>query len=397
MRPLAVVAGLLLIAVVLSDAFSTIVLPRRVNRGFSPARVSVLWAWRCWAWLSRRLPASEGLQESGRRGEFLGIFGPLALLSFVALWAWFLVIGFALLYWGAGVPLVEADADGSFGAALYLSGITFFTVGFGDVVPGNAVGRTIAVLEGSTGFGFLAIIISYLPTIFAASARREAAITRLDARAGSPPTAAGFLSRLGPDAPALDANLRDWEEWSAELLENHLSYPILTFFRSQHERQSWLATLTLILDVCSLVLVGLGPPEIALPRRQARQTFAMARHALGDLCQVLGVPPHALHAERLAPADLALLRERLAIAGLPLGGGAAAERQLAALRDLYEPYAAALGSRVLLALPAWLPAPDAAEDWETTAWQWDPRTAREAVDLPGEPANQGRTDTRANP
>ena len=238
MTVLAVLAGVLLIAVVLVDAFTTIVLPRRVNRRFGPARLSVLAAWRLWTWLARWLPASDGFQESGRRGEFLGIFGPLALLSFVALWAWALVIGFALLYWGAGVPLVGANADGSFGAALYLSGITFFTVGFGDVVPGNAVGRTIAVVEGSTGFGFLAIIISYLPTIFAASARREAAITRLDARAGSPPTAAGFLGRLGPDARALDANLRDWEEWSAELLENHLSYPILTFFRSQHERQS---------------------------------------------------------------------------------------------------------------------------------------------------------------
>jgi hypothetical protein len=379
MRTLEFLAGILLIAAVLADAFTTIVLPRRVSRSFGPARVFVSSSWRLWTWLARRLPASEGLAESGRQDEFLGAFGPLALLAFVALWAWFLVAGFALLYWGAGAPLVGAGAEGSFGAALYLSGVTFFTVGFGDIVPGNGLGRTIAVIEGSTGFGFLAVLFSYLPTIFTASAQREAAITRLDARAGSPPTAAGFLSRLGADAQALDACLREWEDWSAEVLENHLSHPILAFFRSQHERQSWLATLTLILDVTSLVLVGLGPPGALVPRRQARQTFAMARHALGDLCQVLRAPPRAPVPERLSPADRARLRDQLAAAGLPLASGAAADDQLAALRALYEPYAAALGRLVLLPLPAWRPAADAAEDWETTAWQHDPLTARAAV------------------
>jgi hypothetical protein len=378
-RDLAAVAGLLLIAIVVSDAFATIVLPRRVNRRFGPARLFVLVGWRCWTWLADRLPVSEGYQESGRRGEFLGVFGPLALLAFVALWAWALVLGFALVLWGAEVPMIGANADGSFGTVLYLSGITFFTIGFGDIVPGSPLGHAVAVVEGSTGFAFLAVVISYLPTIFATSARRESAIITLDARAGSPPTAAGFLARLGADTSALEAQLREWEAWSAELLESHLSYPILTVFRSQHERQSWLGTLTLILDVSSLVLVGLGPAEAALPRRQARLTFAMARHALGDLSQILDAAPLLSEPDRLPPAELARLRTFLAAASLPLSSAAFTDDQLTALRTLYEPYAAALAERALLLLPAWLPTPNAIDDWETTAWQFDPALVRQAV------------------
>ena len=379
MAGLAVILGLLLIAIVLVDAFDTIVLPRRVTRAVEPSRLFVLAGWRCWIWLAGRLRVGDARRESDRRDDFLGVFAPLALVLTVGLWAWSLVLGFALLLWGTGVPLSGAGVGGPFGTTLYLSGITFFTVGFGDVIPGNAIGRLIAVVEGSMGFGFLAIIISYLPTIFGASARREASITRLDAWAGSPPTAAGFLCRMGNDPGAFDQSLREWEEWTADLLESHLSYPILMFFRSQHERQSWLATLTLILDVSSLAIVGLGPTDAPLPRRQARNTFAIARHALGDLSQVLGTPPRPPHPDRLPESDLEQLRDQLAGVGLPLAGSEHALQQLAALRALYEPYATAIADRTLLVLPAWLPEPDAVDDWETTAWQQDPAAARRAL------------------
>jgi Ion channel len=378
MAVFAAILGLLLIAIVLVDAFDTIVLPRRVTRTFAPSRLFVLGTWRGWSWLASRLQVGDVRRESGRRDDFLGIFAPLALVLTVGLWAWSLVLGFALLLWGTGVPMSGAGVGGAFGSTLYLSGITFFTVGFGDVIPGNAIGRIIAVVEGSMGFGFLAIIISYLPTIFGASARREASITRLDARAGSPPTAAAFLCRMGNDPGAFDQSLREWEEWSADLLESHLSYPILMLFRSQHERQSWLATLTLILDISSLAIVGLGPADAPLPRRQARNTFAIARHALGDLSQVLGTSPRPPYPDRLPACDREQLLAQLAGVGLPLAGGEQAMRQLAALRALYEPYATAIADRTLLDLPAWLPEPDAVDDWQTTAWQQDPAAVRQA-------------------
>jgi hypothetical protein len=380
MHVVATVAGLSVILIVLSDAFATIVLPRRVNRRFSPSRLVLLVTWRSWSALARHLPGGVGLEGAGRQSDFLGVFGPLALLGLVGLWAAGLVVGFALLLWGTQPPVAGAGSDGEFGTLVYLSGATFFTVGFGDVVPSSGIGRALAVIEGGTGFGFLAVVISYLPTIFGAAASRESAITLLDARAGSPPTAAGLLGRIGHDSGALALQLRDWEQWAADLLQTHLSYPILAFFRSQHDRQSWLAALVVILDVSALVRVGITTEGRPNPTAQARLTFAMARHVAGDLCQILDAPPGLPAGDRLTLADWELLRRLLAAHGVELAQPDRAWQHLAAMRALYEPYVSALAERTLLTLPPWVPAPDASDDWQTTAWQHDPCEAIRAVD-----------------
>jgi hypothetical protein len=380
MHIVAVGAGLSIIVVVLSDAFATIVLPRRVNRRFSPSRLVLLIGWRCWTALARHLPGGDGREGVGRQSDFLSIFGPLALLGLVGLWATGLVVGFALLLWGIQGPIAGTTADEDFGTLVYLSGTTFFTVGFGDVTPTSGIGRALAVIEGGTGFGFLAVVISYLPTIFGAAARREATITLLDARAGSPPTAVGLLSRTGPDPAALVLQLREWEQWAADLLETHLSYPILAFFRSQHERQSWLAALVVILDVSALVHVGMTANGQPISSRQARLTFAMARHVVGDLCQILNAPPDLSPGDRLTSAGWEQVRRLLAAHGLELAEPDRAQQHLGAMRALYEPYVAALAERTLLTLPPWAPAEDATDDWQTTAWQPDPCEAIRAVD-----------------
>jgi hypothetical protein len=180
--------------------------------------------------------------------------------------------------------------------------------------------------------------------------------------------------------------LRDWEIWAAELLETHLSYPILAFFRSQHARQSWLAALVVMLDVSALAQAGLVARDgHRLPTRQARLTFAMGRHVAGDLCQILNAPPRCGGVDRLPPDELTRLRLLLAEHGLLLDESDEAMRRLAAMRALYEPYVAALASLVLLKLPSWIPAPNADDDWQTTAWQQDPRDALRAI-APVEPA-----------
>ncbi len=279
-----------------------------------------------------------------------------------------MVAGFGALLWGSGAAMAGTGDHPGFGTMLYVSGITLFTIGFGDVTPRDALGRFLSVAEGATGFTFLAIIISYLPTIFSVFAQRETEITLLDARAGSPPSAIELLSRLGlGEERGLDELLREWERWSAEVLESHLSYPVLSFFRSQHENQSWLAALTLVLDACSLVIVGIGGPTNLFRSHQARLTFAMARHAVGDLSQILRADPEALRPDRLPPADLAQLRARLDDAGMPLRGGSDADQQLTALRNLYQPYVCAMSRESMLALPSWIPDENHPDDWETTA------------------------------
>jgi hypothetical protein len=303
----------------------------------------------------------------------LSLFGPLALLGLLACWAFALVLGFALVQWGLGSRVHSSGGVVHFAGDIYMSGTTFFTLGLGDITPTSRAARFVTVAEVATGFTFLALIMGYLPVIFSRFSERETEITLLDARAGSPPSAVELLRRLGPrdDGTALDTYLCDWERWAATVLESHLSYPMLGFFRSQHERQSWLATLTLILDTSALVVVGVGNDTGTFPARQARLTFAMARHTVGDLCQLLAAPPLTHAPDRLPPAELQRLRGTLADAGLPLRDGADGDRQLAALRALYEPYVAALALLAHLELPGWFPDLESADDWETTAWQWD--------------------------
>jgi hypothetical protein len=375
-----IIAGLLLIALILVDAFETIVQPRRVTRRVRPTRLFLFASWRLWTGAAERLPGHAQWESSTPRDRRLGVYGPLALLLLLGLWATALVVGFALVHWGLGSALTAVGTPG-FRADLYFSGTTFFTLGLGDVVPASRTARLVTVAEAATGFSFLALIIGYLPTIYGAFSERETGILLLDARAGSPPSAAGLLQRFSPDVDPAEVNafLREWERWTADLLGSHLSYPVLVFFRSQHERQSWLAALTVILDACSLLIVGVETATGSLPRRQARLTFAIARHAVGDLSQVTNSPPQSPGPDRLPPAALVHLRQSLADAGLVLRAGDAADRALADLRALYEPYVAAMAERLRLALPPWDPSAPEGDDWATTAWQTDPAVAVRAV------------------
>ena len=360
MRPLAAVAGLVIILVILWDAFETMVLPRRVARRL---RLTYMYfailgeAW--WVVASR-------IRQPRRREQYLSIFGPLSLILLVATWAWGLVAGFAVLQWGLGSPFVTPEGTAGFGTDLYVSGTTFFTLGLGDVIPKTALARAVTMVEAGTGFMFLALIIGYLPVVYQAFSRREMLISTLDEWAGSPPSAGTLLARLGQwgDLAAVESFLAEWERWAAELLESHISYPILAGFRSQHDNQSWLSGLTTILDTCALVLAGVD----GVPPRTAWLTFAMARHAAVDLCQVLNTPPLAPAHDRLPSTDLARLREVLATSGVSLRVGEDIDKKLRDLRGLYERYVNAISDDLLLPLPAWLPDPQVRDNWQKTKW-----------------------------
>ena len=206
--------------------------------------------------------------------------------------------GFALLHWAIGTPLGGQTAIVGLGTYTYFSGVTFFTLGYGDVIPTDTPGRFLAVVETGIGFGFLAMVISYLPVLYQAFSRREIAITLLDARAGSPPTAGTMLGRLArvSDLERLDVFLCEWERWAAEVLESHISFPVLTYYRSQHDNQSWLAALTAILDTSALVVAAVPKQD----RSQAWMAFAMGRHAVVDLAQAFYAPPLDPPADRLS-------------------------------------------------------------------------------------------------
>ena len=350
--------GVVLILVVLLDAFEEVVLPRRVTGHWRPTRFFYHLTWLPWSALARRIHTIK------KREAFLSYYGPLSLLMLLVVWALGLVAGFAILQWSLSSPLNVTDGPVSFGTYLYLSGTTFFTLGLGDVTPLESTGRALAVIESGVGFGFLALVIGYLPVIYQGFSRRETNISLLDARAGSPPSGTELLRRHGQTMPELDLLLREWEHWSADLMETHLSYPVLCYYRSQHDNQSWLAALTTILDASAMVIVGVK----GAPARQASLTFAMARHAVVDLAQIFNTPPRAPVPDRLSPVDLARLRAMLAEAGVNLRDGVAADERLAELRRMYEPYVNALSVYLLMTIPAWIPSEATYDSWQTSAW-----------------------------
>jgi hypothetical protein len=369
LRILAAIAAVLLIAGVLWDTFETVVLPRRVSRRFRLARMYFLGTWRAWSSVAGRVPAGE------RREVALAVYGPLALLALLGLWVLLLIVAYGLLLWGLGSPLTaNGSTPGGLGTDLYFSGTTFLTLGLGDVVPRGGPARAVAVLEVGTGFGMLALVVGYLPVLYQAFSRREMRISLLDGRAGSPPTAGALLLRHPPGRRTrrLTGILSEWEAWSADLLETHLSYPVLAGYRSQHEDQSWVAAMTMILDACALVLAS--EPELIEDEELAEQagfTFAMARHAAVDLAQLFGAPVRgeAPTERRLSPGERGRLIELLRAAGvLPHGdAGRRYEGRLRELRALYEPYVVELADYLLMPLPPWAPEPDQPDDWQTTA------------------------------
>lgn len=355
-----VLASLFILAT-LGDVFETIVLPRRVIQKYRLTRLFFRSSWPTWRFLARKIRFRR------RREEFLGLYGPLALISLLLAWTVILILGFALIQWSLGSALVAPEKSPNFGTDLYLSGTTFFTLGYGDVVPKTDLARFVAVAEAGVGFGMLALVIGYLPVIYQAFSRRESNISLLDARAGSPPSAVELLRRYGEmnELDGLGSLLNEWERWSAELLETHLSYPVLAYFRSQHESQSWIAAMSTILDVSSLIIVGVD----GAPVQQARRTFAMARHAAVDLSQIFVLKPHMTPTERLSSADLEKARALLNDVGLVMSDGPEAEQTLAKLRRYYEPYIGSLAAYLLIDMPGWLPVEGAKDNWQTSSWE----------------------------
>jgi Ion channel len=351
------VAGLVVVLIVLWDAFETIVLPRRVTHPFRLTRLFYRTTWRPWRAIARQI-------RRGRdRETFLGFYGPLSLLVLFGVWASALILGFGLIDFGA------ASRDTTplpFWTGVYMSGTTFFTLGLGDVTPHSSGERALVVAESGLGFGFLALVLSYLPVIYQAFSRREVSIVLLDARAGSPPTAAELLRRhTGVHGlAALETLLHDWERWSAEILESHVSYPVVSYFRSQHNNESWVAALAAILDTSALLIASVDHAS----SRQARLTFAMCRHTVVDLAQVFDAAPRSASTDRLPPSELDRLRTVLAAAGFELQDSPTANQAFAELRHMYEPYLEALGQHLFMQLPPWVLAKEISDNWRTSAW-----------------------------
>ncbi len=344
MRWLALPAGILILSLTMLDLFRVLVMPRATRGRYRLSRLVFIALWRPWRWIALRARTEAG------RERFLAGASPFSLFALLMVWAGLTVLAYALVLWSPPfVDGVQGPEPTTFGTVLYLSGSSLFTLGFGDVVAEGAT-RAVVVIEGANGLGLIALVIGYLPVLYQAFNRREVGILMLDARAGSPPSGAELLRRLG--GPGVRRSLPqlfgEWERWAADVLETHLSYPFLAFFRSPHDNTSWVTSLGAVLDAATLVLSTVEDEPCT---DAAEMLYATGTHAVEDLFYYFRLLEHPEVIER---GEFDQVLHDLAAAGVPLKPADEAWKSFIELRAAYGGRLNALALRVTAPPARWI-------------------------------------------
>lgn len=273
MRWIALPVGIVLVAWTLLDVFRTLVMPRAARGRVRLSRILFRTMWRPWRWIGVRRKTVQG------RERVLATAAPFFFFVLLVGWVSLALLGYALILWSAAFVDGIGPGGDSFGNALYVSGTSLFTLGSVGGVTGST--RAIVVAEGATGLGLFAVVIAYLPVLYQAFNRREVGVLLLDARAGSPPSGPELLHRMGSAgvASSLHGLFAEWERWVADVLESHMSYPLLTLFRSPHDNTSWVTSLGSVLDAATLLLTAVEHE----PDERAILLYGTGVHAVEDL------------------------------------------------------------------------------------------------------------------
>src|SRR5438477_4581120 len=303
-----VLIGIAIVVYILNDLFQSVVVPRPTPARYRPTRWVVRPGWRAWRAMGLRARSSDS------RERFLGTFAPLVVVILLVVWLSGLVLGFGFIFYGLRDFL--HPPIGGFQTALYFAGTSVLTIGFGDIVATSGLTRLLALVAGGTGLGTIALAISFLFSLYASFQRREILIVTLDARAGAPPSGVSLLETMAKydmtdELPRLFA---DWEKWGAEVLDSHLAYPVLAYFRSSHDNESWVSALGAVLDASTLLLTTV----VDGPRGPAKMVFAMGTHLVEDLSRFFRIAKD--HDPGVERYEFDQARERLAAAGWELLG-----------------------------------------------------------------------------
>jgi hypothetical protein len=346
--------GTLIVASVLWDGFATIILPRTVAPLRRLSGRFQRWSWWIWSASARRITSSE------LRLSFLSVYGPLSVMLLLVLWGTLLIVAFAFIYQGLGPRFQSQAGKIDLSTLLYMSGSTFLTLGLGDVTSDDPIGRLFIFLEAGVGYTFLAMIITYMPLLHQAYGVREVGNVLIQARAGRPPGGISLLRRYtGSDyGEILRSNLREGERWIADVLQSHQSHPTLCFYRSQHWGESWLVSLTTILDSSALLISG----GEGLAATQARLTYRMGLRLLKDLTYALGIQADLELQGRLTEANLPAIIAAAEASGLPLSFGSGANLELLRLVRRFDVYLIPLAAWLVISLPPWIPPERAGRD-----------------------------------
>lgn len=342
---LSISAGLIIVVLTLGDIFQVVVVPRATGRRY---RISFyLWRQMWWLWppLAWRLYPEN---DDGRE-EFLAVFAPLMLILLLGVWVALLILGFALVLWGLRAGVTPAHP--SFGVLLYFAGTSLLTIGFGDVVGRTGGPRLVSLLAGLAGLSLLSITTAYLFAIFGSFQRRETFVVTVAARAGAPPSGVNLLAIAGysmtrEDLPRL---MIDAQRWCAQVMESHLAYPVLAYFRSSHDDQSWIGTLGTLLDAATLLMTTVDGTKDG----QARIMYNVGRHATRDLAVYfrVGTDDQTVGIER---SEFEKACDRLVAAGYALKDREEAWTRFSNLRATYAPHLNVLAGFFQIPPIAWI-------------------------------------------
>jgi hypothetical protein len=269
----------MLLVLVLADVFESIVVPRPSPGRHRLSRYLIRPTWIAWRWIGAR--TKTGLDRDG----FYGLYAPGAAILLFATWLVLLVLGYGLVFYALRADLSPSPTD--LGTSLYFAGTSVLTLGYGDIVASGTPTRAVSLIAAANGLGVVALVITFLFSLFASYQRRERMVVTLSARAKAPPSAVTLLegyARLDmiDELPAL---FSAWEQWSAEVLDSHVAYPLLGYFRSSHDNVSWLSALGAVLDAACLILTTIK----GIPRGQAELTKRGGAHLVEDIGNILGL------------------------------------------------------------------------------------------------------------
>lgn len=335
-------AGVALLFATFYDLFQSVVLPRPAVRTFRLARYIVRPMWGVWKWAFNR---GGRIDRSEAR---LAAFGPIALITLFVIWALALILAYALLYDGLGDMFRPRLAD--FPTAFYVSATTLVPLSYGDFVPEEGIARLVVILESATGVAVAALAITLLFELYGSFRSREESVVALDALAGAPPSAVQLLETAAH--PGMDGALKEtfdeWRSWSAMVLESHLAYPLLAYFRSSHDNEGWINSFGAVMDSASLILTSTDSPA----KGAAKLMFTVGNHLVEDLSWVFRLKLATDPIIERSEYDAAIAR--LKAAGYRVTDGDAAWEAFADYRSKYASALNQLATDLLAPPAAWV-------------------------------------------
>jgi hypothetical protein len=320
------VAGVAVVLLIASDVFQSVIVPRPT------------YAWRPSALISRsgwRICGAIGLRmnDDERREALYGVYAPLLLVTLMIFWVCGLTLGFGLIFFALRGDLKPSPE--TYWTSVYYAGTSLLTLGYGDIIAQRGIARAASLAAAGLGLGTFSIVTAFLFSLFAAFQRREAFIVTMRERTGAPPSGVDFLERH-VDLDMLDdlsATFRRAEEWIADIMETHLAYPVLSYFRSTHDQQSWVGTIGAFLDASTIVITTVDAGHVGAAKMLSR----LGRHLVSDYAHYFDfdVAGHDVTAAGIDRGEFDQVYERLRAKGLRMRELETAWSEFAALRGTY--------------------------------------------------------------